>query len=124
MNMPQQTSLMRQILATTDVNSMARTMHEAYTLTKTLERDIAQIAQEHESFRLAEANLHTEIMAGLENDFADRRASMSFIQEMIKTWVSEGRHDDAKQATFHMMELLKVSPSQTAMQRRNSFYRR
>ena len=113
-----------QLLATTDVASMARVIGEAYQLSQTQARDIAQIREHYDAVRHSESNLHTEIMAGLKNGFAERKVAMRVIEHQISELTKSGEHAIAKELTLHFMELLKHSPTDAAIKQRSSFYGR
>lgn len=115
---------MQQLLASTDLTGMARLIGEAYQLSRTQERDLTEIKAHYASVQLAETNLHEEIMVGLENGFAERRAAIAIIQMQIMALTQAGDHERAQQLTLHFVELMKVSPSDQAMARRNTFYGR
>lgn len=115
---------MQQLLATTDVTSMARLIGEAYQVTRTQERDVTEIKEHYAAVMLTEANLHTEIMTGLENGFAERRAAIAIIQMQITAMTSAGHHDKAQELTLHFIELMRKSPTDAALHSRNSFYKR
>ena len=117
-------AIVQQILATQDLASMARVIQEAVHLSATQERDVLEINKRYETIQIAEKNLHDEIMVGLVGRFSERSAQIAASHKMIEFFMEIGMHTEAKDVMLKLMGFLNESPSDTAMQQRNSFYRR
>lgn len=117
-------AIVQQILATQDLASMARVIQEAVHLSATQERDVLEINKRYETVQVAENNLHEEIMTGLVGRLNERASQIALSHRMIEFLMNNGQATEAKDVMLKLMGFLQDSPADTAMQQRNSFYRR
>lgn len=108
----------RAIASTTDVTALCREVIEAYRLTVSLQRDIAEIKNHHETARLLNADIHEEVMLALTRSYDERGKQVDMIEKVVLLWTASGHFEIAHAATMKMLELLAQSPLEQAFRNR------
>ncbi|MEI9990120.1 MAG: hypothetical protein WDM86_08785 [Rhizomicrobium sp.] len=108
------------IASTTDVTSLLREVAEAYRLTITLERDIQEINLHYRNLEQVNSHVHDEIMSALDRAYSERAEQVAMIERIVHVWTEREQYDLAHSATMKMMDLLKTSPLDKALEARQA----
>jgi hypothetical protein len=102
------------IAATTDVTALVNTVAEAYRLTVSLDRDVAEIEAYYRRLEETDRQLHQQIMLALEGRFTERAAQIAFVERMVTQLIEHKQFDVAHSIVTQLMKLLQQSPVEEA----------
>ncbi len=111
-------SAIAMIASTTDMTSLLREVAEAYRLTISMERDIHEIDTHYRHLEQVDSHIHDEIMLALERSYAERAEQVAMIERVVTAWNEREQFELAHSATIKMLELLKASPLDKALETR------
>jgi hypothetical protein len=106
------------IAGTTNMTSLVAQVVDAYRLTISIKRDLAEIEGHYRTLAETNRQLHDEIMTALQGSFAERAMQIGFIERMATQLIHEGQHDIAHSVVTQLMVILRKSPVEEVFGRR------
>jgi hypothetical protein len=110
--------IMGMITGTTNMTSLVSQVVDAYRLTISLKRDLAEIEAHYRNLEASNRQLHEEIMTALTGSFAERATQIGFVERIATQLIAQGEHDIAHSIVSQLITLLRKSPVEEAFQAR------
>lgn len=108
------------IAASKNVTALVKSVADAYRLTITLKRDIAQIEGHYTHLEQKDRQIHEEIVLALEGRFLERAAQIDFVERIASQLIEKGEYEIAHSIISQLMKILQQSPTREAFANRRA----